>query len=75
MGRIRQKHFEGRVTAIAEEQLDCIVREMEQVELLEAALQRENCPDEFFTMRATADRQPNDVLFGTFHIWVQDDVN
>ena len=35
------KHFENRVTAIAGEQLDYIVREMDQVELLETALQRE----------------------------------
>ena len=69
------KHFEDRVIAIAGEQLDCIVREMDQVELLEAALSREGCPDELFTMRATADRQPNDVLFGTFHVWFQEDVN
>jgi hypothetical protein len=69
------KHFENRVTAIAGEQLDCIVREMDQVGLLETALQREDCPDEFFTMRATADRQPNDVLFGIFHVWFQEDVN
>ena len=68
------KHFEGRM-ATAAEQLDCVVREMEQVELLEAALQREGCPDEFFTMRATAERQPNDVVFGTFHVWAQDDTN
>jgi hypothetical protein len=63
------------VTTIAREQLDCIVREMDQVELLETPLQREDCSDEFFTMRATADRQPNDVLFGTFHFWFQEDVN
>jgi hypothetical protein len=68
-------HFEGRVTAIAVEQLGCIVREIEQIELLEAALQRKECPDEFFTIRATAERLPDDVLFGTFHIWNQDDVN
>ena len=68
------KHFEQRVNASAE-RLDCLVREMEQVELLEAALRREGCPDEFFTMRATAERQPNDVVFGTFHVWAQDDVN
>jgi hypothetical protein len=68
-------HFEERVTTIAEQQLDCIVLEMEQVELLEAALQLEGCPEEFFTMRATAQRQPNDVLFGTFHVWTQDDAN
>jgi hypothetical protein len=69
------KHFEERVTEIAKEQLDCIVRELEQVELLEVALLRKGCPDEFFTMRATAQRQPDDVVFGTFHVWAQDDVN
>jgi hypothetical protein len=69
------ENFEQRVTAIAREQLDCNVREMEQIELLEIALQREGCPDEFFTMRATAERQPSDVIFGTFHVWEQDDVN
>jgi len=69
------KHFEERVTEIAKEQLDCIVRELEQVELLEVALLREGCPDEFFTMRDTAQRHPDDVVFGTFHVWAQDDVN
>lgn len=67
------EHFEERVTAIAREQLDCIVREMKKVELLEAALEREGCPDEFFTMRTTAQRQLDDVVFGTFHVWEQDD--
>src|SRR4029077_16506286 len=69
------KHFERRVTAIAKEQLDCFVREMENVELLESTLQREGCADEFFTMRTTAERQPNDVVFGGFHVWAQDDAN
>ena len=69
------KHFDDRVTAIAQEQLDCIVREVEQVELLEAAVQRHGCPDQLFTMRETAERQPNDVVFGTFHVWTQNDLN
>jgi hypothetical protein len=69
------KHFEGLVTNIAKEQLDCIVRELEKVELLESALQREGCPDEFFTMRTTAERKPKDVVFGGFHVWAQDDLN
>ena len=69
------KHFERRVTTIAHDQLDCIVREMEHVELLEAAVRREHCPDELFTLRTTAERQPNDVVFGTFHIWIQNDLN
>jgi hypothetical protein len=69
------KHFEGRVTAIAEQQLDCLVREMEKIEMLESALGREGCADEFFTMQATAERQPDDVVFGAFHVWDQDDVH
>jgi hypothetical protein len=69
------KHFERRVTDIAKEQLNCIVREMEKVELLQSALERENAPEEFFTMKSTAERQPKDVLFGAFHVWAQDDVN
>jgi hypothetical protein len=32
-----------------------MVRAMEQIELLEAALQREDCTDQFFMMRATAE--------------------
>ena len=70
-----EKHFEQRVTEIAREQLDCLVREMEKIELLQSALQREECPEEFFAMRETAERQPNDVVFGTFHIWAQNDLN
>jgi hypothetical protein len=69
------KHFEDRVSVIAKRDLDCIALEIEQVKLLETVLQQKDCPEEFFTMRATADRQPDDVLFGGFHIWVQDDVN
>ena len=41
------EYFERRVTAIAKAQLDCIVREMERVELLESTLQREGCPTSF----------------------------
>jgi hypothetical protein len=69
------KHFEDRVSVIAKRDLDCIALEIERVKLLETVLQQKDCPEEFFTMRATADRQPDDVLFGGFHIWVQDDVN
>ena len=58
--------FERGVTAIARHQLDCIIREMEQIELLSVALEREGCADEFFTMRTTAERQLNDIIFGRF---------
>jgi len=71
----RSREIERRVTAVAKEQLDCFVREIEKVELLESTLQREGCRDEFFTMRTTAERQPDDVVFGGFHVWSQDDAN
>lgn len=69
------KHFEERVAAIAQEQLNCIVREIEKVEVLEVALEREACPEELLTMRTTAERQLNDVVFGAFHVWTQNDLN
>jgi hypothetical protein len=69
------QHFEVRVATTAGEQLECIVREMERVGSLEASLEGEGCPDELFTMQATAERQPNDVVFGTFHVWHQEDAN
>jgi len=34
-----------------------------------------NYPEELITMRATSTRQPNDTVFGAFHIWHQDEVN
>jgi hypothetical protein len=52
------RRLEDPVTAIAREQLDRIFREMDQVELLEIALQCEDRPNEVFPMRATADGQP-----------------
>lgn len=69
-----EDHFERRVTEIAKKQLDCIVRGIEKVELMETVLQSEQCPEEFFTMRMTAERQPKDVIRG-FYVWAQDDRN
>ena len=70
-----QERFRDRVIAIAAEQLDCIVREIEDVDLLENKMQGEDFPEEFLNMRETAHRQRNDVVFGTFHTWLESDVN
>jgi hypothetical protein len=35
----------------------------------------EDYPGELIDMRQTATRQPNDTVFGTFHIWHQEDSN
>ena len=68
-------HFENRIREIASDQLDCIVREIESVDLLENKMRGEDFPEEFLTMRETANRQRNDVVFGQFHTWLEDDVN
>jgi hypothetical protein len=55
--------------------LSCILQESEKVQLLEQRMEETEYPDELITMRATAQRQPDDIVFGTFYTWVQDDRN
>ncbi len=55
--------------------LDCILTELDGTKLLDSRMERPDYPEELITMRATAQRHPNDVIFGTFHTWVQSDVN
>jgi hypothetical protein len=57
------------------EQLDCFLREIEEVELLEIKMRGEDYPEGFLDMRRTANSQRNDAVFGTFHTWLGDDVN
>jgi hypothetical protein len=66
--------FEERVGAIVPT-LDCILMELEDVMLLESRMDEPDYPEELFNMRSTAQRQPADIVFGTFHIWLQSDVN
>jgi putative transposase len=40
-----------------------------------AKVEEPDYPEELITMRATAQRQPADTIFGSFHVWVQSDVN
>ena len=68
-GEIQEKvkrHVEG---------LDCILVELDDVQLLESRMEIPDSPDELIEMRQTAHRQPNDTVFGTFHIWHQDEAN
>jgi hypothetical protein len=57
------------------EGLDCILVELEDVKLLEVRMSEPDYPEELITMRATAIRQPKDTVFGTFHIWHQNESN
>src|ERR1700731_1629945 len=60
--------FEERVKRHTEG-LDCILIELENVQLLDARMREEHYPEELITMRETAARQITDPVFGPFHIW------
>jgi hypothetical protein len=53
--------------------MDCILVELENVQLLEARMSDEDYPEELITMRETAARQTADTVSGTFHIWHRED--
>jgi hypothetical protein len=67
-----QAAFEERVKRHSEG-MDCILAELEHVQLLEARMSGEDYPEELITMRETAARQTSDTVFGAFHIWHQED--
>ena len=52
--------------------LDCILVELENVQLLDSRLSAAEWPEELSTMRETARRQQEDTVFGTFHVWHED---
>lgn len=69
-----EEEFGTRVKKAAAD-LDCILLELEHIQLLDQRMEEPNYPEELIEMRATAHRQPDDIIFGTFHVWVQDDIN
>jgi hypothetical protein len=69
-----QVAFEEKVKRHAEG-LDCILVELDAVQLLESRINMPDSSEELITMRQTASRQPSDTMFGTFHIWHQEDAN
>jgi hypothetical protein len=69
-----QEAFEERVKRHVKG-LDCILVELENVQLLETRMSSGEYPEDLIDMRQTATRQPNDTVFGTFHIWHQEDSN
>jgi hypothetical protein len=56
-------------------ELDCLLLELEGIKPLEKRMEEPDYPEELITMRTTAQRQPKDVVFGTFHTWTQRDIN
>lgn len=57
------------------EELDCVLLELEDVQLLESRMSNPDYPEELITMCETATRQPEDTVFGTFNVWLHDESN
>jgi hypothetical protein len=55
--------------------LDCILLELDRAQPIEKRMEEPDYPEELITMRSTAQRQPTDLVFGTFHIWTESDIN
>lgn len=55
--------------------LDCILLELDHVQLLDKRMEESDYPEELITMRSTAQRKPADLVFGRFHIWTESDIN
>ena len=69
-----KEEFEQRIKQAAKA-ADCILLELEHIQLLDELLKDPESPEELIEMRTTAQRQPSDIIFGTFHTWVQSDEN
>ena len=69
-----EAEFKERVERIVPT-LDCILLELDHVKLIDERMEEPDSPEELITMRSTAKRQPADLIFGTFHIWTESDVN
>ena len=55
--------------------LDCILLELDGVQLIDLRIDDPESPEELITMRSSAERQPLDLMFGCFHTWTQSDAN
>jgi hypothetical protein len=51
--------------------LDCILLELDGVKPLNERVEEDDYPEELIDMRSTAQRQPEDLVFGTFHVWIE----
>lgn len=68
-----EKEFRQRIEKITPE-LDCILLELDHIQLLNERMEQPDYPEDLIDMRSTAERQPADIVFGTFHTWAQSDI-
>jgi hypothetical protein len=67
-----REHFSERVKETAAS-LDCILLELGRIQLLDSRMDEDDYPEELITMRSTANRQTDDIVFGAFYTWTQSD--
>jgi hypothetical protein len=69
-----QDEFEKRLRRHAED-LGYLLVEIDAVQSLDTRIRRKDYPEELLDMRETATRQPEDSIWGNFHIWERDEAN
>ncbi|MGA2652393.1 MAG: hypothetical protein ABSF28_17795 [Terracidiphilus sp.] len=55
--------------------IDCILLELDGVKPIDKRMEEPDYPEELIDMRSTAQRQPTDLVFGAFHIWIESDIS
>lgn len=65
-----EKHVKLRV-----EDLDCYLWDFDDVGLMEDRIGAGDFPDEFLDIQSTAMHNPQDTVYGDFHVWERDDAN
>lgn len=68
-----EEEFKQRVEKITPE-LNCILLELEHIQPLKERMEQPDYPEDLIDMRSTAERQPDDIVFGTFYTWDQSDI-
>ena|ERR1700739_940292 len=68
-----EEEFRQRIGKIIPE-LDCILLEIEHIQLLNERMEQPDYPEDLIDMRGTAERQPADIVFGTFYTWNHSDI-
>jgi hypothetical protein len=69
-----EAEFKERVERIVPT-LDCILLGLDRVQRIDERMEEPDSPEELIDMRSTAQRQPADLVFGTFQIWTESDIN
>lgn len=55
--------------------LDCILLELQGVKPIDERMKEPDYPEELINMRSTAQKQPADLVFGTFYTWNESHIN